>query len=205
MRFTLTSFWLLHIYSYTIPVRPLHIHDEGKSRADLVPYSVHAGRVWDLRTGRSVYTMEGHVMQILSVDFSPNGHHLVTGSGDHTCKVSFAANQTHFHPFTLHPSHPCKLGIVRCSAHNGTQAQPKLHHDVTKAVCLSSSVLSNGQSQRYMHVRALGPAVMECQCQRPVVTFLRLAVAVSAQACRVMSGPVSSFMQTDVGLSGLGL
>jgi len=47
------------------------------------------GRVWDCRTGRSVLTLEGHVKQILALDFSPNGFHVVTGSDDHTCKVRF--------------------------------------------------------------------------------------------------------------------
>ena len=46
-----------------------------------------AGRVWDCRTGRSVLTLEGHVKQILALDFSCNGFHVVTGSDDHTCKV----------------------------------------------------------------------------------------------------------------------
>ncbi len=46
-----------------------------------------AGRVWDCRTGRTVLTLEGHVKQILALDFSCNGHHVVTGSDDHSCKV----------------------------------------------------------------------------------------------------------------------
>lgn len=46
-----------------------------------------AGRVWDCRTGRSILTLEGHVKQILALDFSPNGYQVVTGSDDHTCKV----------------------------------------------------------------------------------------------------------------------
>ena len=32
-------------------------------------------------------TLEGHVKQILALDFSCNGFHVVTGSDDHTCKV----------------------------------------------------------------------------------------------------------------------
>ena len=32
-----------------------------------------AGRMWDLRTGRSVLLLEGHVKPILSLDFAPNG------------------------------------------------------------------------------------------------------------------------------------
>jgi U4/U6 small nuclear ribonucleoprotein PRP4 len=35
-----------------------------------------------------VHVLEGHIKQILSLDFSPNGYHLITGSDDHTCKVS---------------------------------------------------------------------------------------------------------------------
>jgi len=31
------------------------------------------GRVWDLRTGRCIMFMEGHLRGVLSVDFSPNG------------------------------------------------------------------------------------------------------------------------------------
>ena len=31
------------------------------------------GRVWDLRTGRCIMFMEGHLKAILGIDFSPNG------------------------------------------------------------------------------------------------------------------------------------
>lgn len=31
------------------------------------------GRVWDLRTGRCIMFMEGHLKSIYSIDFSPNG------------------------------------------------------------------------------------------------------------------------------------
>lgn len=31
------------------------------------------GRVWDLRTGRCIMFLEGHLKSILSIDFSPNG------------------------------------------------------------------------------------------------------------------------------------
>lgn len=55
---------------------------------DPSPPSLKPGRVWDCRTGRSVLTLEGHVKQILALDFSKNGFHVVTGSDDHTCKVS---------------------------------------------------------------------------------------------------------------------
>lgn len=45
------------------------------------------GRVWDMRTGRSVVTLEGHVKPVLALDFSPNGYHVVSGSEDHSARV----------------------------------------------------------------------------------------------------------------------
>uniref|UniRef100_A0A673LJ65 U4/U6 small nuclear ribonucleoprotein Prp4-like n=1 Tax=Sinocyclocheilus rhinocerous TaxID=307959 RepID=A0A673LJ65_9TELE len=44
-------------------------------------------RVWDLRTGRCIMFLEGHHKEIYSINFSPNGFHVATGSGDNTCKV----------------------------------------------------------------------------------------------------------------------
>ena len=31
------------------------------------------GQIWDLRSGKVVYTMQGHVKRIVCGDFSPNG------------------------------------------------------------------------------------------------------------------------------------
>ncbi|KAF5917682.1 hypothetical protein HPG69_013518 [Diceros bicornis minor] len=45
------------------------------------------GRVWDLRTGRCIMFLEGHLKEIYGINFSPNGYHIATGSGDNTCKV----------------------------------------------------------------------------------------------------------------------
>lgn len=45
------------------------------------------GRVWDLRTGRNVLKLEGHVKPVLAVDFSPNGYCVATGSEDNTARV----------------------------------------------------------------------------------------------------------------------
>ncbi|KAK8508550.1 hypothetical protein V6N12_044467 [Hibiscus sabdariffa] len=44
-------------------------------------------RVWDLRTGRSILALEGHVKPVLGVGFSPNGYHLATGGEDNTCRI----------------------------------------------------------------------------------------------------------------------
>lgn len=45
------------------------------------------GRIWDLRTGRCIMFMEGHLKSILSIDFNPNGYQVATGSEDHSIKV----------------------------------------------------------------------------------------------------------------------
>ena len=45
------------------------------------------GRVWDLRSGRCVYFLEGHSDGILSAVWSDNGCHMATGSSDNTAKI----------------------------------------------------------------------------------------------------------------------
>lgn len=40
-----------------------------------------------MRTGRSVLLLSGHVKALLSIDFSPNGYHVATGSEDHSARV----------------------------------------------------------------------------------------------------------------------
>ena len=47
----------------------------------------HTGRVWDLRTGRSIMTLEGHVKAILALDFAPNGYQCASGSEDHSVRI----------------------------------------------------------------------------------------------------------------------
>jgi len=42
--------------------------------------------LWDLRTGKSILPLVGHVKQIISSDFHVNGYHLVTGSDDNTVR-----------------------------------------------------------------------------------------------------------------------
>lgn len=45
------------------------------------------GRVWDARTGRAVWVLDGHVKQITALDWSPNGYQLATGSADDSVKI----------------------------------------------------------------------------------------------------------------------
>ena len=54
---------------------------------DILVTLLHAGRVWDMRTGRSIMALQGHVQGILAMDFSRDGYHLATGSEDHSCRI----------------------------------------------------------------------------------------------------------------------
>jgi U4/U6 small nuclear ribonucleoprotein PRP4 len=46
------------------------------------------GRVWDVRSGRSVMVLDGHIRDILSLDWSPGtGYQLASGSNDDTVKI----------------------------------------------------------------------------------------------------------------------
>ena len=44
-------------------------------------------RVWDVASGQSLRTLEGHSDAVLAVAFSPDGKKLVSGSDDHTLRV----------------------------------------------------------------------------------------------------------------------
>lgn len=48
---------------------------------------VMVGRVWDLRTGRSIMTLQGHVKGVMALSFSPNGFLLASGSEDHAARI----------------------------------------------------------------------------------------------------------------------
>ena len=45
------------------------------------------GRVWDLDTGALLLTLEGHIEEITSADYSPDGTRIVTGSVDFTARI----------------------------------------------------------------------------------------------------------------------
>ena len=44
-------------------------------------------RVWDLRTGKCISLLKGHVKQTLCVSFAPNGYQLATGGGDNSMRL----------------------------------------------------------------------------------------------------------------------
>ncbi len=51
-------------------------------------------KLWDIRTGECIGTLEGHTYPVLSLSFSPDGNKLVSGSGDTTLIIWDIENQT---------------------------------------------------------------------------------------------------------------
>ena len=47
---------------------------------------------WQAKTHLALKTLRGHLDEVTSVAFSPDGQRIVTGSGDHTAKVWEAAS-----------------------------------------------------------------------------------------------------------------
>mmetsp|Transcript_10464 Transcript_10464/g.63998 ORF Transcript_10464/g.63998 Transcript_10464/m.63998 type:complete len:405 (+) Transcript_10464:326-1540(+) len=45
------------------------------------------GWVWDLRTGRHIHTLTGHIKPILAVDVAEDGYTVATAGEDHTCRL----------------------------------------------------------------------------------------------------------------------
>jgi len=52
----------------------------------------HTTRVWDARAGTCLYTLKGHTEPVYSVDFSPNGLYLASGSFDRALLLWSMAN-----------------------------------------------------------------------------------------------------------------
>lgn len=58
--------------------------------------------LWDLRTGKSVLPLVGHVKQLICSDFHNNGYHLVTGSDDNTVRFWDIRRKTCFNTLPAH-------------------------------------------------------------------------------------------------------
>ena len=56
-------------------------------------------RLWDITTGRCMYTFRGHQGQVSAVAISPDGSQLVSGSQDRTVKLWSIAASTHLFTF----------------------------------------------------------------------------------------------------------
>lgn len=59
-------------------------------------------KLWDIRTGECLATLEGHEYPVLSLAFSPDGTELVSGSGDTTLMTWDLENHTRLHHMKGH-------------------------------------------------------------------------------------------------------
>lgn len=59
-------------------------------------------KLWDIRSGACIGTLEGHTYPVLSLSFSPDGDKLVSGSGDTTLIIWDLDNQTKVHQMKGH-------------------------------------------------------------------------------------------------------
>jgi U4/U6 small nuclear ribonucleoprotein PRP4 len=83
------------------------------------------GRIWDLRTGRSIMLLHSHVQQVVAVDFSPCGYEVATASGDNSVKFHDIRNLKNC-IYTL-PAHNNLVSDVRFRHHHVWPKAPK--HD----------------------------------------------------------------------------
>ena len=82
-----TECHLVNVFFFSFRLRLLNESNFNIYRMKMTSGQDAYGRVWDLRTGRCVMFMEGHLKSLLSIDFSPNGYQLATSSEDNTIKV----------------------------------------------------------------------------------------------------------------------
>ncbi len=59
-------------------------------------------KLWDIRTGDCLATMEGHTYPVLSLSFSPDGTKLVSGSGDTSLIIWDVENHAQLHQMKGH-------------------------------------------------------------------------------------------------------
>merc|ERR1712166_231022 len=47
----------------------------------------HTARIWDVKSGDCIKTLEGHTKDVRDVSFSPNNQYVVSGSDDETVRI----------------------------------------------------------------------------------------------------------------------
>jgi WD40 repeat protein/serine/threonine protein kinase len=83
------------LHGHTGPVSSVSFSPDGKrivsasAVAGDIPFGDSPGEIklWDATTGQEPLTLKAHTGHVNSVAFSPNGNHIVSGSGDNTVKV----------------------------------------------------------------------------------------------------------------------
>ena len=78
------SYWQYNISRYVAFKEAIKVSPDENFVAKAVGTSVH---LWDLNKGRVVRSFEGHENGIICFEFSKDGKHLFTGSGDKTIKM----------------------------------------------------------------------------------------------------------------------
>lgn len=73
------------------------------------------GRTWDIRTGRTAMVLDGHVREILALDFAPNGYQVAAGSGDDSIRIWDLRALKVLHSIPAHKSSVSDLCFFRPS------------------------------------------------------------------------------------------
>ena len=73
--------------------------------------------MWDLRTGRSIMTLEGHVKAILALDFAPNGYQCASGSEDHSVRIWDLRKRGALYMIPAHQSLVSQVRLPLTSSH----------------------------------------------------------------------------------------
>ncbi|MEU0068290.1 protein kinase [Streptomyces sp. NPDC006332] len=71
-------------------------------RLALSDHSIEGLRIWDVRTGRRLHTLDGHIRTVNAFAFSPDSRRAVTASDDRTVRVWDTATGACLHTLTGH-------------------------------------------------------------------------------------------------------
>ncbi|KAF3848380.1 hypothetical protein F7725_014877, partial [Dissostichus mawsoni] len=127
----------------TAKVHDIGFHPDGSLAATGAGF---VRQVWDLRTGRCVMFLEGHLKEIYSLHFSPNGHHLATGSGDNTCKVWELRNRKCL--YTV-PAHQNLVSAVRFQPTDGHFLLTGAYDNTAKSLLIMIYIQQQGAAHAF--------------------------------------------------------
>ena len=110
-----------------------------------------------MRSGKCILVLEGHVKQVLGVDFSPAGYQVATGSSDHTVRVWDLRKKNCAY---IIPAHSNLISAVKYQPEHGNYLITS-SYDKTCKVWNASS---------YSHITTLGgheQRIMSCDIAAP--------------------------------------